>query len=541
MKHRADKTVDLERMREALALPEEVPGAVEEKLRALYRELPEELPVRRRGAAAGRRGFALAAASMAAAFLLLFGTNLAFPAFAESLPVVGRVFENLNRSPWSYVGKTAEGTNLGSYAEPLDLSAASQGSELTVLSAYSDGESLSLSVKLTVPQSVREQVSGYFLAQDLGISVDGTLLTTDVNRLILDDDYQDAYLGTVTLKLPEKAEDGQELKIALHAAQLAGKGKMTKDFMDGPVPLEGDFGLDFTVTVNSGNNVSFSAQAQDEGAKVLAVKSLPTLTKITVTLPDWKLREGSGWYSVEPLLYLTDGTKVQFNLSKSIEDGGYYPWGDLGQEQTCDLYFDGVPAGTEQMVLRFTQDGEATSFTGLFAPAPRQTRVRAEFTIDLKNGMVQASRHWEEEGALNLDSPFDYVYLTAHRPYDESKLENGLYVNGLMFDNREKWWSLGVITDQPYRPLKAQLVTADGTVQEEEVSVNEPTNATYISGFYDERTSYYKEGRPYSYTIAFHNVHYQPACGETITVRLLDGESGELLAEQEIQMNEKSE
>lgn len=75
-----------------------VPPVIENKLRQVYAELPDEVPARRRRALPqwARRSLATAA-SLATAFAVLVGVNGANPALAESLPFVGGIFQNINR------------------------------------------------------------------------------------------------------------------------------------------------------------------------------------------------------------------------------------------------------------------------------------------------------------------------------------------------------------------------------------------------------------------------------------------------------------
>ncbi len=73
-------------------LPEE---AVNARLRRVYAELPDALPVRRRMPLWVRRGLCTAACLLAA-FGLLLGVNGVDPALAESLPALGSIFRAIN-------------------------------------------------------------------------------------------------------------------------------------------------------------------------------------------------------------------------------------------------------------------------------------------------------------------------------------------------------------------------------------------------------------------------------------------------------------
>lgn len=77
-----------------------VPQAVEEKLRQVYAELPDQVPARRRSLPHWAQRTLVTASSLAAAFAVLLGVNGANPAFAESLPFVGGIFQNINRQEY---------------------------------------------------------------------------------------------------------------------------------------------------------------------------------------------------------------------------------------------------------------------------------------------------------------------------------------------------------------------------------------------------------------------------------------------------------
>ena len=118
MKHMKEDEFTLQELREELEL-RAVPEKVEEKLKALYAELPDELPVRGGGARSLLKVLGTVTGTAAAAFLLLFGLNTVNPALAESLPGLGNLFRNLN-------GTKVTGGNIPTYddaVKPLGVAA----------------------------------------------------------------------------------------------------------------------------------------------------------------------------------------------------------------------------------------------------------------------------------------------------------------------------------------------------------------------------------------------------------------------------------
>ena len=77
----------------------------------------EDAP-RRKEKHAGLRRLGFSTGAVAAVMALLIGTNALFPAFAESLPLVGSIFRQINPNGAENLRDTQE--NIQSYAQPLD-------------------------------------------------------------------------------------------------------------------------------------------------------------------------------------------------------------------------------------------------------------------------------------------------------------------------------------------------------------------------------------------------------------------------------------
>ena len=111
----------------------------------------KEAPVRRRR----HKGLWITAATACLCCGMLFGVNAAFPAFAESLPGVGRFFENLNGGfTFARNNKAAHGANLDTYdTQDVDVFAVAENgsAQLEISQAYSDGQRLSFTLDVTLP------------------------------------------------------------------------------------------------------------------------------------------------------------------------------------------------------------------------------------------------------------------------------------------------------------------------------------------------------------------------------------------------------
>ena len=75
----------------------------------------EQTPLCRKKKHTGLRRLAISLSAVASVMVLLIGTNTLFPAFAESLPFIGRVFETFNRGAVSDNMRDAQ-NSLNDYA-----------------------------------------------------------------------------------------------------------------------------------------------------------------------------------------------------------------------------------------------------------------------------------------------------------------------------------------------------------------------------------------------------------------------------------------
>lgn len=553
-KHIANNDRELESLKRELEL-DAVPAAVDAKLRQVYAELPDELP-RRRSAPGWAKGLGMTAASLAAAFLLLFGVNTAFPAFAEGLPFVGRYFQAANRhdgfNDTLSMGKVTVGANLGGYdTQPVMVSQNRGGCDLMAEQAYCDGEYLTVSLSLSVPLD-QQYKSEYILPESFSASVDGvptesvSTKTGNGTGLYFVPDGEGGYTGAVTLALPESAKGKDTLTVELEIDKLGGKRYEKDDYADDTLRLDGKFRLGFTVPVSMAHNLDFDVSAEDNGMRISHVAATPISTKITVTEPFWGVNKGA-----DIVLLTPEAEQIAFNGQLSYTEG--YAWGigiDYNEESgqwegesfTGTACFDGVPAGTDQVILRVYEDYE-------------EEAVLAEFTIDLAARTAAPSQTWAGEGDLGIDSPFHYKYLNGFRPAEDYYKEDGLFIYNVMYDKPENYYSVEVWSEEDFRPLKAELLNSQGEVVAQELSVDQVSHAMYRTGF-DRDSQIPAEDAPKQpwseepielenvpmhsinlYTFAMLETSYQPAYGEVMTVRLSDAKTGELLTSQELVMD----
>ncbi|MCH5353026.1 MAG: DUF4179 domain-containing protein [Acutalibacter sp.] len=116
MKFAVDNEYEANKIRESLELSA-VPDIIDKKLRQVYAELPEEVPVKKHSQM-GRvwKTAAATVSSLAAAFLLLLGLNGLNPALAENLPLVGSIFQFVNRGYSPTVNMKLASSRISEYA-----------------------------------------------------------------------------------------------------------------------------------------------------------------------------------------------------------------------------------------------------------------------------------------------------------------------------------------------------------------------------------------------------------------------------------------
>ena len=311
--------------REARALRREldiaaVPLVIDNKLRQVYAELPEELPK----AKAWKRPLQRAVGVFAALAIVcggLLGLNAANPAFAESIPGLGSLFALMNDHTMHPMGSHV-GTYEGS-VEKLDLTAdapADTDYGLTLDEAFCDGNYVYLTLQLTGPEEA-EQYDHYvmYLPNEEGtrLTVNGqeTELFTTGGQTLPDGDYAFA----LVYELAAPAQDGEELSAALTVPGLYGVYSVdeskSKDWRYDQVG--GEFTADFTVTADTSQNQSQELSAEDNGVKLYGVKTTPGYLLVDMEIPFWgrtgDLTASGGGILGYAELFTQDGQKLGHN------------------------------------------------------------------------------------------------------------------------------------------------------------------------------------------------------------------------------------
>lgn len=395
---------------------EQVPEQVHQKLTETFRLL-EERPVKKRRPV--WKGVAVSFSTVAAAFVLLCGVNAVNPAFAESLPLVGEAFRLYNGERklgvGSYVGTYDEIELVNAPAEEENA----QGMGLTLNEAYSDGEFIHLSFTMgNVPEQVMDDL--YYLYGDVTSQANGQTLADTALVLY---PQGEVLSGTVAIPVEGEPADGTVLEVTYQVTGLgrtfAGGGSQEE--------LEGSFSGEAAVTVDTSHNQRYDAFASDSEVQINWVESTPSYTRINYTIPYW----GTTHYTLLgiPELYLEDGTPLRRSWEEGGESGFGEPDGPAQEAETVThtAFFDGLPQGTEKVILRFYEDqipdwDPATRTApevyyvadDTMEITPYTVGVLAEVTIDLATGEAVPSETYLEYGVSSVADTYQDSFKSLY-------------------------------------------------------------------------------------------------------------------------------
>lgn len=462
--------------REARALRREldiaaVPLVIDNKLRQVYAELPEELPK----AKAWKRPLQRAAGVFAALAIVcggLLGLNAANPAFAESIPGLGSLFALMNDHTMHPMG-----SHVGTYAESLDLAldlAATPSVEtdygLTLDEAFCDGDYVYLTLQVTGPEKAEKYESLSLSCDgqsDFRLLVDGTeaeLFTTGGQAM---EDGTEAIALVYQLAAP--AEDGQALSARLEVGSLY--GVYPEDSKSGGWQydtLEVGFTADFTLTADTSQNQSQELSAQDNGVKLYGIETTPGYLLVDMEIPFWgrqnELTAGSGPILGYAQLFTQDGQELGHN--SLLNDYDFVNESDA-ESIRGTWAFDGPPEQTDTVILRITDRSPDSAYA---ADMDRERVVFVEFAINWKTGEAHPSDTYLDEGLDKVDTE---EFKASWGPAD---FTGGFLVSniGHTFDSwhgdiNTTWvCTVNLTSEVEYQPIELRYYAGDrllGTVQ----------------------------------------------------------------------------
>lgn len=459
--------------REARALRREldiaaVPLVIDNKLRQVYAELPEELPK----AKAWKRPLQRAVGVFAALAIVcggLLGLNAANPAFAESIPGLGSLFALMNDHTMHPMGSHV-GTYEGS-VEELDLAATAPADtdySLTLDEAFCDGSYVYLTLRVTGPAGEeRYENYGLSLPQEQGalLTVNGreAELFNTGGQTLPDGDYALA----LVYELAAPAQDGEELSAALTVPGLYGVSE------DGGKSggwqyhqVGGEFTAGFTVTADTSQNQSQELSAQDNGVKLYGIEATPGYLLVDMEIPFWgrqnELTAGSGPILGYAQLFTQDGQELGHN--SLLDDYDFVNESDA-ESIRGTWAFDGPPEQTDTVILRITDRSPDSAYA---ADMDRERVVFAEFAINWKTGEARPSDTYLDEGLAKVDTE---EFKASWGPADFT----GGYLVSDILNTRDMWhgsddWicMVQLQADVEYQPIELRYYNGEqllGTVK----------------------------------------------------------------------------
>ena len=459
--------------REARALRREldiaaVPLVIDNKLRQVYAELPEELPK----AKAWKRPLQRAVGVFAALAIVcggLLGLNAANPAFAESIPGLGSLFALMNDHTMHPMGSHV-GTYEGS-VEELDLTAdapADTDYSLTLDEAFCDGSYVYLTLQVSGPEEA-EKYEDLSLAcdgqSDFRLLVDGTeaeLFTTGGQAM---EDGTEAIALVYQLAAP--VENGQEVSARLEVGSLYGvypeDSKSAGWQYD---TLEVGFTADFTLTADTSQNQSQELSAEDNGVKLYGVKTTPGYLLVDMEIPFWG-RSGDATLSGGPILgcaqlFTQDGQELNHNSLLNNYD--FVNETDAGSVRGT-WAFDGPPEQTDTVILRITDRSLDSAYA---ADMDRERVVFAEFAINWKTGEAHPSDTYLDEGLDKVDTE-EFKASWGPADFTGGYLVSDILNTGDMWHGTDDWICMVQLkADVEYQPIELRYYNGErllGTVK----------------------------------------------------------------------------
>lgn len=404
-------------------IPEALPARVGEAL-SQVRAIHRRRVLRRLGGAVG------SVVAVLAATVTLAAVN---PALASQIPLVGEWLGGLFYEAGHDSKPGTGGAFIGTYSsalEDVEVPAATENGEwgITFRQGYTDGHKVMLSLSLTGPQADLERYSSVLFAgygQTSTATINGE--TAQIQGVNSFEEREGSWDTTMAVVVPESQQEAETLEVAVTLQGL--EGQMAELGAHGEVktistePIQGSFSASFTLTVDHSNDYAFVSQAEDNRAKVFAVSGTPTQTVVSVEIPFWGYRnfgalEEDG-VKGSARLVLPDGTQLRPDDRRSADLGGYdYR---AAKTQSCDLYFDGLPAGTSQVELEFFWQEVGT----------QQEEVLASFTLDLANQEITAAG----TQGVELGSTQYSLLETGDTGWEE----NGFTVKDVWFSQAESY------------------------------------------------------------------------------------------------------
>ena len=418
-------------------------------------------------------------------FVMLFSFNLAFPALAEEIPLIGDLFKQLNSS-----SKSSFGENIGTYEpnnENLALAEEVKSDfKLKVKQSYSDGEFIHLSFELDTPRdfSVPAYEDNQKIYADAVVKANGGETTISglmaYGNFFLVKETDGKFTGTISAMMAEKYTDGEEIQVDIDISNFiydnykeiieAGDTASGLDeYKTVPIP---QFTSSMKIKCDASHNKQFNMESEIGDIKLYSVEATPSKTVIDIELPYWG-SAGTNGSAGKPVLFLEDGTVIKEVYEHGYEYDHEHDLNFREDRMQGKYYFDGVPNGTEKVILRFYWD-------------QYYNKVVDEITIDLNSGNAVQSETYNEDGPLNAYQKGNYrsifyedISRMGGMGFEDNNVVDDYNLVYLNYDNGKEYeWYTGnaqfvIEIPRAYRDIKVS-VYKDGQLFGEGLSDDAP-------------------------------------------------------------------
>lgn len=331
--------------------------------------------------------------ALAASFLFMAGAllfvNTAFPAFAESLPLVGGAFQYLN--------------SLGSHApsyegvvQNIGKSAGNNQYEVTVTEAYCDGEYIFFVLHLQVKDTKLLKMESLYTDEFVeGHDVPGWNITLNGESAGLRYNLPNFVRKgacfesePIRVALPDGLDQSAGIHVEAVLGNLSGRTQEAADQGDAGqiVSIEPVY-LQFDLMANTSYNQQKAVQnAVADGLELQSWSCSPSKLSVTLAYPYFDMAGVSANARTE------DGVDLGEDLRESGDLGsGQYDFGDTAVQECT---FIGPPEGTKKVIV--------TVYAESRWERNPDTAVFGEFTVDLETGGVTVTTEYLEKGLEHL-------------------------------------------------------------------------------------------------------------------------------------------
>ena len=329
-----------------------------------------------------------AAVAAAACVVLLGSVNLANPAFAESLPLVGTLFSRINRD----ADTRLRSEQLNGYAQTVKKTAESAASPYTVTlgQIYRDEDWMRLSLVLTAADdslagfdTIRADAGGSMPADTAEAS--GALLLEDGGAILEEGvgwfTRQDDRTFVMGLNYPlflyetDGSLSGRTVTLQLHdlvACNVEMLEERTSEWgsqyshweYHDETPLAGDYTLSFTIPEPGTEGIrSFTGPLTQGGVTLHSLTATPAAARLEIQLPSQ--------YSTQVKLTAADGTLLKAERGEGV----HLDENDSNSDYLWTYYFDTVPENSPTVTV--------TVYKMDYSTQPGTGEVLTEFTVPL--------------------------------------------------------------------------------------------------------------------------------------------------------------